>query len=295
MQARKIIALDRDLKTQAPQALDAKHPMHPARAACLEATVDLFRDFMRKECLPFITRDPPRRDLVEAAAHEGMYKAFIRFDPERDIPFSIFARRTVRGTIQNAMRSETLSGSPLSRQDYEAHKDLLKGIHAAAQETHQVVPTNEAVARSSGLSTELVRQSRAAHHIIANTVSLDQPINSLPGSTPLQDTLAAKTDTPDETTQTLWRVLSSLPLDSRERVILDRRFGIEVTEGRLTLWVDHTPDTQTELSASLGISQVHVSRLIARLIRKIEREIILESKGTTLPTLRLDVTPHVDK
>lgn len=51
-------------------------------------------------------------------------------------------------------------------------------------------------------------------------------------------------------------------LDARERRIIDMRFGQEMTQARI--------------GAELGISQMHVSRLISRILRKLRNGMLVE-------------------
>ena len=188
-------------------------------------------------------------DLIQVASM-GLFKAVERFDPARGLAFSSFATPTIIGELKRYFRDKAWS----VRVPRELKEMALK-VRRVGDELERELgrpPTAAQVAQRAGATVELVLEAREASDA-QHGLSLDSPHGrGDDGEQSLADTLGA----PDaalhraEDAETLNRLMATL--DERERRILRLRF--------------HEDLTQSEIAAQLGISQMHVSRLIRRSI-----------------------------
>ncbi|MBN2623753.1 MAG: SigB/SigF/SigG family RNA polymerase sigma factor [Acidimicrobiales bacterium] len=186
-------------------------------------------------------------DLVQIAML-GTLKAVERFDPARGIPFSSFASRTVNGEIKRYFRDRTWAVRP-PRSAQERHLDLRRARTALSSRLGRP-PTVQELAAELGIAADEVLDALEAGAAYRAT-SLDA---RRPGEdddiSALADRLAG-TDVPSrpvELRMLVAQLLDTLP--EREATILRLRFYEDMT--------------QTEIAHRLGISQMHVSRLMRR-------------------------------
>jgi RNA polymerase sigma-B factor len=194
----------------------------------------------------------------------GLVLAIDRFDVERGHDFLTFARPTVQGEIRRWFRDKR-RWIRLPRRLQEAKAALRE---AGEVLTHRLgrEPSNAELAAHSGLTEELVAEARAADDTFT-TASLDAPLGSGDGeeSFTVADTLGSE----DERIglllecETLRNLIQDLP--ERERRILHMRFYQE--------------QTQAQIGTELGISQMQVSRLLARTLDRL-RSGVLEDAST---------------
>jgi RNA polymerase sigma-B factor len=185
-------------------------------------------------------------DLVQIAML-GTLKAVERFDPERGIPFSSFASRTVNGEIKRYFRDRTWAVRP-PRSAQERHLDLRRARASLSSDLGRP-PTVQELASELDISTDEVLEALEAGAAYRAT-SLDARHPGDDDNSPLADRLPG-TDVPSravELQMLVDQLLDSLP--EREATILRLRFYDELTQG--------------EIAAHLGISQMHVSRLMRR-------------------------------
>jgi RNA polymerase sigma-B factor len=216
------------------------------------ATRRRLREEFIREALPFAGRLARRyrgrgepADDLEQVARMGLVKAVDRFDPERG-SFTAYAILTVTGEIKRHFRDYTWSVHvPRGQQDR-----VLEFVYAQAALTSELArePTLAELARRLGVEESEVRgaQTSAAAH---NTESLNAPLGA--GSTAeVGDLLGGVDDDLSlvEDRTTVETLLCQLP--ARERRLLALRFW-----GNLS---------QVEIAEQLGVSQMHVSRLLSR-------------------------------
>ena len=185
-------------------------------------------------------------DLVQIAML-GTLKAVERFDPSRGIPFSSFASRTVNGEIKRYFRDRTWAVRP-PRSAQERHLDLRRA--------------------RSGLSTQLGRAPTVAELAAQMDISTDEVLDALEAGAAYRATsLDARRPGDDDTTSLADRLSTgeapSRPVELRVLVdqLLDTLPAREATIMRLRFYEDMT---QSEIAHHLGISQMHVSRLMRR-------------------------------
>lgn len=211
------------------------------RNAIVEGHMPLAQFLARR----FAHRGEPYDDLVQVALL-GLLKAVERFDPGRGLQFSTFATPTVVGELKRHFRDKAWA-LRLPRRLQEIHLEVGKLVAELGQELGRS-PTPAEVAERAGVSEEQVLEAMEAGSAY-RLPSLDAPAGN--DETTRLATLAGEQDPDLERVEhgvELSGLLDVLP--ARERRILYLRFF----EGL----------TQSEIAGHVGISQMHVSRLLAR-------------------------------
>jgi RNA polymerase sigma-B factor len=189
----------------------------------------------------FVNRGETYDDLVQVASL-ALVKAVERFDPDRGVEFSTFATRTVIGELKRHFRDKGWA-IRAPRRVQELYLELGPIIEA---QTHQRgrPPTVAEMAALTGSTEEAVLEALEAGRSY-RTSSIDAPDrNEVAMANRLGDVDAGYAGTDDR----IVLAISLAELPDRERTILNLRF----VEGL----------TQSEIAARIGISQMHVSRLI---------------------------------
>jgi RNA polymerase sigma-B factor len=198
----------------------------------------------------FANRGEPLDDLVQVASL-GLIKAVDRFDPERGVEFSTYATHTIVGELKRHFRDKGWA-IRAPRRMQELYLQLGKVVGTLSQELGHS-PTIAELAAEVDVSEEEVLEALEAGQAY-RSASLDAPVGNEEG-----ETLGAHLGEEDvsladvESRATLSPLLAQLP--PRERLILHLRFF----EGL----------TQSEIATRLNISQMHVSRLLARSVSEL--------------------------
>jgi RNA polymerase sigma-B factor len=198
----------------------------------------------------FANRGEPLEDLVQVASL-GLIKAVDRFDPDRGVEFSTYATHTIVGELKRHFRDKGWA-IRAPRRMQELYLQLGKVVGTLSQELGHS-PTIAELAAEVEVSEEEVLEALEAGQAY-RSASLDAPVGNEEG-----ETLGAHLGEEDlsladvESRATLSPLLAQLP--PRERLILHLRFF----EGL----------TQSEIATRLNISQMHVSRLLARSVSEL--------------------------
>jgi len=203
----------------------------------------------------FARRGQPAEDLLQVA-RIGLINAVDRFDPAREIDFVAFAVPTVMGEVRRYFRDQTWSVRVPRRL-----KDLQHTLAQATAELTQRTghaPTPLALAEHLGLDVEDVTEALHASNAY-QTASLDRPAHDEASGAAMADTLGS--DDPDlanlENREVVRKLLENLP--ERERAILVMRFFDNMS--------------QSQIGERVGLSQMHVSRLLARTLRSLRDQL----------------------
>jgi len=232
-------------------ALSDGHPSRPAlRDRAIEAWLPLARHLAHR----YSGRGEPTDDLVQTAT-VGLIKAVDKFDPERGVDFAGYAIPTIIGEIKRHFRDRTWSVRVPRR---------LQELRLAITEANSVLthtlgrsPTVPDIATHLGVTEEEVLEGLEGARAY-NATSLSTPITS-EGSTELGDTLGGE-DAEYELAELRVALGPALAtLDEREQRILTLRFY-----GNLT---------QSQIAEQIGISQMHVSRLLAKALGKLRGQL----------------------
>lgn len=217
-----------------------------------ERLVDQYIGLVEFLARRFRNRGEPLEDLVQVGTI-GLLKAIDRFDLDREVEFSTYATPTVVGELKRHFRDKGWAVR-VPRRLQELHLELTKTVNALGQELGRS-PTVEEIAKAASISEEEVLEGLEIAQAY-NFTSLDAPIDSDEGgSTTFADQLGGE----DEQLENLEYRASLAPemekLPERERKILYLRFFKGLT--------------QSEIAARLGISQMHVSRLLNRTLMRL--------------------------
>jgi RNA polymerase sigma-B factor len=206
----------------------------------------------------FRNRGEPVEDLVQVGTI-GLLKAIDRFELDREVEFSTYATPTVVGELKRHFRDKGWAVR-VPRRLQELHLELTKVVNRLGQELGRS-PTVAEIASAAGATEEEVLEGLEIAQAY-NFTSLDAPIESDEGAS---TTFADQLGTDDEKLENLEYRASLVPemgkLPERERKILYLRFFRGMT--------------QSEIAGRLGISQMHVSRLLNRTLNRL-REALAE-------------------
>jgi RNA polymerase sigma-B factor len=191
----------------------------------------------------FANRGEPLDDLVQVASL-GLLKALDRFDPERGVEFSTYATHTIVGELKRHFRDKGWS-IRAPRRMQELYLRLGKVVAVMGQELGRS-PTIAEMAMEVKVSEEEVLEALEAGQAYRST--------SLDVATEEGEPLAMRLGAEDPSLEDAERRATLSPLlaqlTPRERLILQLRFFDGLT--------------QSEIASRLTISQMHVSRLLAR-------------------------------
>jgi RNA polymerase sigma-B factor len=222
-------------------SLDSTSPEYrEVRDELVAAHLPLVRYLARR----FAGRGEPSDDLIQIGT-VGLLQAIDRFEPERGLEFSTFATPNIAGEIKRHFRDRGWMVR-VPRRLQELQGELSAGISELSQRLGRSPTVGEIAAHLKISEEDVIEGTESARAYSA--VPIDVP-NSTTGMT-IADSLVDFDSSLDhvELRHALRPVLADLP--DRERRALILRF------------VDNR--TQSEIAAVLGVSQVHVSRLLAK-------------------------------
>ncbi|MCX4784830.1 SigB/SigF/SigG family RNA polymerase sigma factor [Streptomyces sp. NBC_01221] len=203
-------------------------------------------------------------DIVQVGTI-GLIKAIDRFDLSREVEFASFAVPYITGEIKRFFR-DTSWAVHVPRRLQELRVDIARTKECLTTDLDRE-PTVPELAKQLGLSEgEVTEGIVAANGYTAG--SLDIPADPADASrrNTAARTFADVLGGPDPAMETVENLHALAPLlgglDERERRIVDMRFGQEMTQSRI--------------GAELGISQMHVSRLINRILHKLRSGMFVE-------------------
>jgi RNA polymerase sigma-B factor len=214
-----------------------------ARGLLIEQMMPLVRSLARR----YANRGESLDDL-EQVGFVGLIKAVDRFDISRELRFSTFAVPTILGEIKRHFRDRTWSVR-VSRSIQELNAKVTKEADRLSAKLGRS-PTVEEIAEAAGSTVELVLEALQGARAYS-TVPLDEPIGE-------DDEPASRLGDVDpnfaraEDRVEIGRGLDAL--ERREQTIVTLRF----VQGL----------TQREIADHVGISQMHVSRLLRRSLER---------------------------
>lgn len=209
----------------------------------------------------FKSRGEPLDDLIQVGTI-GLIKAVDRFDPTRGLEFTTFATPTILGEIRRHFRDKGWSVrvprrlQELSSKVNQTKEELTKGLHRE--------PSVEEVATALNTTVDEVLEAMES--------------SSAYSSVPLEGGSSGEDDTPS--------VIDRYVSEDEELALSDDRMAIEEAirdfspreqEIIRMRFIDGL--TQVEIAKKLGISQVQVSRLLRRTLRKLQEKIDPEGRG----------------
>jgi RNA polymerase sigma-B factor len=229
---------------QAPEG-SAEH--QSARATLVELHLPLVEHLARR----FAGRGEPVDDLAQVGTI-GLIKSVDRFDSDRGVEFSTYATPTIVGEIKRHFRDKGWAVRVPRRL-----QELRLSMRTATEElAHQLgrAPTVAEIADRIGASQEEVLEGLESANAYS-PVSLDAGSETDEGSAAVLETIGVDDEALDGVVyrETLRPLLAQL--GARERQILLLRFFRNMT--------------QSQIAHEIGISQMHVSRLLARTLSEL--------------------------
>ena len=226
-------------------ALFRRLPDPSARDELAEEFLPLAEYFARR----FSGRGEPIEDLTQTASL-GLLNAIDRFDPDRGVPFATYAAATIVGELKRHFRDRGWA-LRVPRNVQETAILVNRTMSSLWQDLGRA-PTVPEIASAADIGEDDVLQALDALQAYT-TDSLDAPTSDA------SSTAAESIGQEDVSFEISEEWLSLAPalrdLPERERMILYLRFF----EGK----------TQTEIAEELGISQMHVSRLVSQSLEKL--------------------------
>jgi len=223
-------------------ALEAGTSEHEKiRAALIERHLPLVTFMARK----FADRGEPLDDLIQVGTI-GLIKAIDRFEISKGFEFSTFATPTIVGEIKRHFRDKTWAVR-VPRRLQELGASVTKATTELTQKLDRS-PTPKEIAKHLGIAVDEVAEaleSNAAY----STVTLDVTSDT---STSIGDTFGALDEALEgvEYRESLKPLLAQL--EDREKRILQMRFFENLS--------------QSQIATELGISQMHVSRILNKVL-----------------------------
>jgi RNA polymerase sigma-B factor len=190
-------------------------------------------------------------DDLEQAANLALVKAVDRFDPTKGFEFTTFAWATISGELKRHLRDKSW-GLRVPRRVQERFLVTAR----AADDLHQQLgrpPTIQELSERTGLDEEATIEAlevRSMHRL----PSLDAPAHGSDGEAPDHGSIDVAFDKADDR-DLVQRLVGQLP--DRERELIRLRFEEQLT--------------QSEIAGRIGVSQMHVSRLLSSTLQQLRR------------------------
>ncbi|WP_448616664.1 RNA polymerase sigma factor SigF [Modestobacter sp. URMC 112] len=222
------------------------------REQLVEEHLPLVRHFARR----FSNRGEPFDDLLQVGTL-GLIAAIDRFDPTRGVEFLSFAVPTITGEIKRHFRDQGWSVR-VPRRLQELHLSLNAAVSELAQKNGHA-PNPSELAEHLGIPRAEVLEGLAVANAYRSS-SLDERLSGEEDSPTLAATLGEEDAALEgvEYRESLQPLLATIP--ARERRILILRFF-----GNMT---------QSQIAADIGISQMHVSRLLSQTLAKLREGLL---------------------
>jgi RNA polymerase sigma-B factor len=223
-------------------------------ASAREELVERFLPLARQLARRYQRQNEPLDDLMQVASM-GLVKAIDRFDPARGTAFSTYAVPTILGELKRYFRD-----SGWAVHVPRGMQERVMKLDQASQELHRKLgrsPSASELADELGLTSEEVLEAMEAASAY-DAISLEEQRGSESRDSQ-EPTYADSLGTEEERYELVEYGASIAPtmkaLSERERLILHLRFVEDLT--------------QSEIADRIGVSQMHVSRLIRRALARL--------------------------
>jgi len=224
---------------------------HPARTVVRADVIELWLPLAQHLAGRFAGRGEPLDDLVQTAT-VGLIKAVDKFDPRHGVEFAGYAIPTILGEIKRHFRDRTWD-IRVPRRLQELRLRLSEATSDLQQQLGRSPTVADLAARLEVTDEEVLEGLEGARAY--NAVSLSTPTSDGERATELGDSLGGE-DAEFAITELRVALGPALAtLDQREQRILMLRFFAGMT--------------QSQIAERIGVSQMHVSRLLARALVKL--------------------------
>jgi RNA polymerase sigma-B factor len=211
--------------------------------------VERYMPLVRSLAARYAGRGEPQEDLVQVGSI-GLLLAIERFDTDRQVQFTTYAVPTIVGEIQRHFRDRAWA-LHVPRRMKELSVRLTRTIESETAQ-HGRAPTIAELAQATGAEEDEVVEALQTSEAYS-TRSLSQPLGRQGEDETMQDVLGTEDEGFGEVEDSVLVEAGLEALDERERRIVELRFFDGLT--------------QSEIAARVGISQMHVSRLLRRALQ----------------------------
>ncbi len=232
----------------------------PEHAYARNTLIEMNMSLVRFAAGRFRSRGPEEMEDIVQVGMIGLIKAIDRFDLSREAEFTSFAIPYIVGEIKRFFRDTTWAVH-VPRRLQEARVQLARATEELSSRLGRT-PTVKELSELMSLSEDEVREARLASNGY-NSSSLDAAIGgSEDGESALQDFIGNE-DT-DLALVEDFHALAPLiaELGERDRRIIHMRFVEELT--------------QAQIGERLGVSQMHVSRLLSRTLARLRAGMLID-------------------
>jgi RNA polymerase sigma-B factor len=226
-----------------------------------DALIERFLPLARKLARRYSGSSEPYEDLVQVASL-GLVKAVERFDPARGFAFTSFAVPTIVGELKRHFR-DTAWALHVDRSAQERARRIMDARREVGVR-HRRSPTIPELAEYLECSEEEVLDGLQVAEAY-DTLSLDAPRAGAGEAERRLDLLGGEDGRLELIHDQTTVFAAAQQLCERDRRILYLRFG----EDR----------TQAEIAALIGVSQMQVSRLLRRSVRRLQELVTPQASG----------------
>jgi RNA polymerase sigma-B factor len=232
--------------------LFALRPEEAAREELVRRFLPLAEYLARR----FSGRGEAQDDLAQVASL-GLLNAIDRFDLDRDVQFSTYATVTIVGELKRHFRDKGWA-IRVPRRLQEVGLRVNHVLPDLTQELGRSPTVDEIAARCDATAEEVLDAMEASHAY--STSSLDTPLGD-EGAAPIE---LLGSDDPSLTVLEEWASVAPAvrELPQRERTVLYLRFFRGLT--------------QSEIAREVGVSQMHVSRILSQTLRVLRETVSSE-------------------
>lgn len=224
--------------------------------AALEELTERYMPLARRLANRYRHTAEPIDDLVQVA-NMALLKALQRFDPSREVAFSSFAVPTILGELKRHFRDH--SWSVHVPRDLQERAAAVNAAVDTLSKTLGRTPSPKEISAKLGLDLEQVLEGLEAAQAY-NAGSLDAPQGREDGeSATVGESVGSEDDGYEivEYAASMESALGKMPARTRE--VLHLRFTEDLT--------------QSQIAEKIGVSQMHVSRLIRGAVAELRESI----------------------
>ncbi|MBO0806522.1 MAG: SigB/SigF/SigG family RNA polymerase sigma factor [Nocardiopsaceae bacterium] len=238
------------------RAFRAGEPGSAERAAACEVLTERHSKLVRSCVRAYRGSPEPAEDLMQVG-YVGLMKAINNYDPDVGHSLVAYAAPCVSGEIKRHFRDKRWQVH-VRRTAQELLLEMRKGIEELTQQLGRAPSDAELRARLGVTESELAEAREA--DMVFSAYSLDAPLSDREDPAPLSDALGDEDPGVEqaidmEAVATHW---DELP-EREQRILVMRFYGNR---------------TQAEIGEELGISQMHVSRLLSRALSHLRQRLL---------------------
>ena len=232
----------------------------PGDEAAREKLVEMFLPLAEYLARRFDRRGEPLDDLIQVAS-VGLLNAIDRFEVERDVQFSTYAAVTIIGELKRHFRDKGWA-IRVPRRLQEVGLRVNAVLPELSQELGRSPTVDEIAARCEASPEEILDAMEAVQAY--STTSLDSPVGE-EGAAPIE---VLGGDDPSLEILEGWASVAPAVKDlpERERRVLYLRFFRGLT--------------QSEIANEVGVSQMHVSRILSQTLATLRQAVGAEDAET---------------